>query len=111
MKKRATALATPRPKRKRSPSAKPADLRRLIRTVERKLQAEITDLRDELRSSETALAASRLRALNEAQAREGVERLRADLKAFRDLGIVDERGKRVHRELPAEMLEEASDVV
>ena len=105
------AVATPRPKRKRSASAKGADLRRLIRAVERKLQAEITDLRDELRASETALAAARLRALNEAQAREGVDRLRADLKAFRDLGIVDERGKRVHRELPAEMLEEASDVV
>ena len=109
--KRATARATPRPRRKRTASAKRADLRRLIRTVERKLQAEITDLRDELRASETALAAARLRVLNERQARKGVERLRADLKAFRDLGIVDERGKRVHRELPAEMLEEASDVV
>jgi hypothetical protein len=111
MKKRATALATPRPKRKRAASAKPADLRHLIRTVERKLQAEITGLRDELRASETALAAARLRALNEGQAREGVERLRADLKAFRGLGIVDKDGKRVHRELPAEMLEDATDVV
>jgi hypothetical protein len=109
--KRGSTKATPRPKRRRTTSVKPADLRRLIQTVERKLQAEITDLRDELRASETALAAARLRALNERQAREGVERVRADLKAFLELGVIDQRGRRVRRELPAEMLEEASDVV
>ena len=109
--KRASARSTPRPKRGRTAPSNPGDLHRLIRTVERRLQAEITDLRDELRASETALAAARLRALNERQAREGVERLRADLKASRDLAVVDERGKRVRRELPAEMLEETSDVV
>jgi hypothetical protein len=81
-KKIATAVATPRAKRRRSATSKASDLRRLIRTVERKRQAEITGLRDELRASETALAAARLRALNEAQAREGVEHLRAELKAL-----------------------------
>lgn len=105
------ARATPRPKRKRIASARPGDLHRLIRTVERKLQAEIGDLRDELRASETALAAAKLRAVNERQARGGVERLRGDLKALRDLAIVDEDGKRVRRELPAEMAEKAFDVV
>jgi hypothetical protein len=109
--KRGSTKATPRPKRRRTTPVKRADLRRLIQAMERRLQAQITDLRDELRASETALAAARLRALNERQAREGVERVRADLKAFLELGVIDQRGRRVRRELPAEMLEEASDVV
>ena len=69
------------------------------RRVQKKLEADPDVFRDELRASETALAAGRLRALNQRQAREGVERLRIDLKALRDLGIVDEHGKRVRREL------------
>ena len=87
------------------------DLRRQIRTVEKKLQAEITKLREELRASETALAAAGLRTLNARQAQQGVARLRADLGALRELGIVDEQGNPVHKDFPAQMLEEASDVV
>jgi hypothetical protein len=64
-------------------------LRRQIRTAEKKLQAEITELREELRASETALAAERLRTLNARQAQQGVARLRADLSALRELGIDD----------------------
>ena len=59
----------------------------------------------------TAVLAAKLRTLNERQAREGVARLRADLQAFRELGIVDELGKRVRREFPSEMLEEPPDDV
>jgi hypothetical protein len=59
----------------------------------------------------TAVLAAKLRTLNERQAREGVARLRADLQAFRELGIVDELGKRVRRAFPSEMLEEPPDDV
>ena len=59
----------------------------------------------------TAVTAAKLRTLNERQAREGVERLRADLQAFRDLGIIDELGNRVRREFPAEKLEDPPDDV
>jgi hypothetical protein len=59
----------------------------------------------------TAVTAAKLRALNERQAREGVERLRADLQVFRDLGIIDELGNRVRREFPAQKLEEPPDDV
>jgi len=79
--------------------------------VEKKLQAEITELREELRASETALAAARLRTLDARQAQQGVARLRADLSALRELGIVDEQGNAVHQGFPAQLLEEASDVV
>ena len=106
-----SARSPRRSKRGKAASAELGGLRRLIRTVEKKLQAEITDIRDELRSSETALAAARLRRLNERQTHEGVARLRADLVVFRDLGIVDEQGQRVRKEFPAELLEEISDVV
>lgn len=91
--------------------AKATDLHKMIQAVQRKLEAEIGELRDELRASETTLAAARLQALNQRQARKGVDRLRTDLKALRERGIVDEHGKRVRGELPAEMVEEASDVV
>lgn len=92
-------------------SAELSDLKKLIMTVERRLETQITHLRDELRASETALAAARLRALNERQSAEGVVRLRADLEAMRKLGIIDDRGRRVRKELPAEMSGGTSDVV
>lgn len=92
-------------------SAELNDLRLLIRGVEKRLQSEIAHLRDELRASETALAAARLRALNERCSKAGVARLRAKLAAMHDLGIIDERGKRIRKDVPAEMLEEAADAV
>jgi len=70
-----------------------------------------TELREELRASETALAAAGFRTLNARQAQQGVARLRADLRALRELGIVDEQGNPVHQDFPAQMLAEASDVV
>ena len=111
-----TTKATPtrstrRAKRPKASTSELDGLRRLIRTVERSLRAEIANLRDELRASDAALAAARLRTLNERQASEGVPRLQADLRVFRDLGIVDERGNRIHREYPADVSEDASDVV
>ena len=108
-----TARSTRREKRAATSPPKLDVLRRQIRTVEKKLQAEITELREELRASETALAAERLRTLNARQAQQGVARLRADLRALWELGIgiVDGQGNPVHQDFPAEMLEEASDVV
>ena len=109
--RQSTARSTRREKRAATSPPKLDVLRRQIRTVEKKLQAEITELREELRASETALAAERLRTLNARQAQQGVARLRADLSALRELGIVDEVGNPVHQDFPAQMLEEASDVV
>lgn len=109
--KTAAARSTRRAKRSKASPSEVGGLRRLIRTVEKSLRAEITGLREELQPSETTLAAARLRTLNERQATEGVARLRADLQAFRDLGIVDEQGNRVRREFPIEMSEDTSDVV
>ena len=109
--KPASARLPDRSKRGKASSSELSGLRRLIRTVEKKLRAEITGLRHELRSSEIALAAARLRTLNERQTHEGLVRLRADLVVFRDLGIADEQGERVRKEFPAELLEDTSDVV
>jgi hypothetical protein len=58
-----------------------------------------------------AVAVAKLRTLNERQVREGVKRLRADLKVLRELGIIDELGNRVRRQFPAERSEEDSDDV
>jgi len=56
-------------------------------------------------------ATAKLRALNERQLREGVARLRADLEAMRSLGIIDDRGNRIRKDLPDEMMGGAHDVV
>lgn len=109
--KTASARSTTRSKRSKESTSEVGSLRRLIRTVERSLRAEITNLREELRASDTTLAAARLRTLNERQASDGVPRLQADLRALRDLGIVDELGNRVRPEFPADTPEDASDVV
>jgi len=109
--KQSTARSTRREKRAKTSPPKLDGLRRQIRIVEKKLQAEITELREELRASETALAAARLRTLNTRQAHQGVARLRADLRALRELGVVDEQGNPVHQDFPSQLLEEASDVV
>lgn len=110
MKQPSTRTAS-RQKGPRTPAADLGDLKRLIRTVEKKLHAEISELRNELRASETALAAARLRTLNERQAHAGVARLQADLEALRGLGIIDEQGHRLRADLPAEMFESTPDVV
>lgn len=60
---------------------------------------------------ETSAAAAKLRELNERRSRAGVTSLRASLQALRKKGIVDANGKRVKKELPAEMLEGTSDAV
>jgi hypothetical protein len=52
-----------------------------------------------------------MRQMNARQAHQGVARLQADLKALRELGIVDEQGNPVHQDFPSQLLEEASDVV
>ncbi len=85
-------------------------LRRLIKKVERNLNAKIDRLRGELEARETALAAARLQALNEKQTAEGVSQLRLDLEAQYKAGIIDGKGNRL-RPLPAEGVDPASDVV
>jgi hypothetical protein len=97
-------------RRPKSSAAGVTGLRRLIQKVERNLNAKIDRLRSELEASETALAAARLRALNEQQAAEGVSQLRRDLQAQHQAGIIDGQGKRL-RPLPAEGADLASDVV
>ena len=109
--KQSTARSTRREKRAKTSPPKLDGLRRQIRLVEKKLQAEITELREELRVSETALAAARLRTLNARQAQQGVARLRADLRTLRESGIIDEQGNPVHQDFPSQMLDETPDVV
>jgi len=87
------------------------DLKQLIRKVERSLNAKIARLQGELQASELALAAAKLRALNEEQAQDGTARLRAELKTLHELGIVDRSGRRVRKDWPVERLEGASEVV
>lgn len=60
---------------------------------------------------ETARGAAELRELNRRQLRSGVERLKANLRVQRELGIIDESGHRTKRELPAEMLKGTSESV
>ena len=98
-------------RRGKSTPAEVTDLKRLIQKVERNLNAKIEQLRSELKASETALSATRLRDLNERQAQEGVSRLRTELQAQREAGIIDGHGNRLKPELPAEMVDPASDVV
>jgi hypothetical protein len=98
-------------RRKRAPRTGSIGLRRLIQKVERNLNAKIDQLRSELQASETAAAAARLHDLNERRATEGVSRLRQDLNAQREAGIIDGKGKRLSPELPASMTDPASDVV
>ena len=60
---------------------------------------------------ETSVTASNLRNLNETQLRSGTSSLQANLKALREKGVVDEKGKRISKKLPAEMREGTSDAV
>lgn len=100
------------PARRSKPRAiGPAIVRRLIQGLRRDLNAKIDNLRAEFLASETALAATRLRHLNERQTQEGVARLRADLRAFQEAGLIDRKGRRIRTVLPAEMADPASDVV
>lgn len=92
----------------------PVGLTRLVRViqrVEKDLNAKIDLLRGELRASETALGAARLRALNEGQIREGAGRLKDDLKVLHDSGIIDRQGHRIRNDGPAASSDRASDVV
>lgn len=77
----------------------------------RKVEADITELRNELRQSEIIVAATRLRALNEQAAHEGIGRLRSALRDLRQAGVIDDRANRIPRDLPREMLEDAPDAV
>lgn len=89
----------------------PAELKRMIEKVRKDLSEQIRRLRDELHASDLALAAARLRLLNETQTHEGAGRLRADLQALHDLGIVDRNGNRLRKDWPASKVQGASDVV
>lgn len=100
------------PPRKRRPGTASFDgLRKLIQKVERTLNERIDRLHNELESIEPALAAAKLRALNEIQTIGGVSRLRQELKAQQDAGIIDAQGRRIREGLPADMLGGTSDVV
>jgi len=113
-----TQGGTPTKRRPRSKTTKTKDgtlsrFKRVVdarfRKVEKTVKEEIASLRDELRTSELALSAARLRALNERQAHEGLARLRADLAQLEEMGIVDATGRRIQKELPAEVLEGSYD--
>ncbi len=60
---------------------------------------------------EIRLEMVKLRRRNGRQIRKGVKTLRRDLSAMRRRGIIDNRGVRIRKELPAEMLEGTSDAV
>lgn len=63
-------------------------------------------LRDEVHTvAATAIEVATLRALNERQSAEGLARLRDELDAMRAKGIIDEKGNRLRKNLPAEMLQ------
>ncbi len=64
-----------------------------------------------LPASEFVLAATRLRNLNERQAREGVARLRRAFKAQQEAGIIDGKGSRLRPERPPSKAGPSSDVV
>jgi hypothetical protein len=98
-------------RRIKSQSTGLTSLKRLIQKVERNLNAKIDRLRGELEASELALAAAKLRVLNEHQAEEGVARLRTNLRSLHKAGIIDQQGRRIRSELPSEMTDRASDVV
>ena len=98
-------------RRSKPPPSQVADLKKLIQKVERTLNARIDLLQGQLQGSGTALAAARLRNVNKRQAREGVARLRADLKALHRAGIIDHQGRRIRATLPPAMVDPASDVV
>lgn len=70
----------------------------------RSVEEAINELREEFRASAVAVSAASLRVLNERQAHEGLGRLRADLRAMRDKGIIDAQGNRVSKGLPAGMV-------
>lgn len=95
--------------RKGSPGA--AELKRMIEKLRKDLTEQISRLREELHASDLALAAARLRLLNESQTHEGAARLRANLQALHELGIIDRGGNRLRTEWPAARLQGASDVV
>jgi len=80
-----------------------------LRKVERRMEEEIGHLREELHASEIVLAAARLRALNERQSHDGLGWLRADLRAMREMGIVDEKGNRIKKDPPAQILGDTYD--
>lgn len=82
----------------------------LVRKVEA-VEADITELRNELSQSEIIVAAARLRALNEQAAHEGIGRLRSALRYLRQTGVIDDRGNRIRKDLPREMLEDPPDAV
>ena len=60
---------------------------------------------------ETSVSASNLRNLNEMQLRAGTSPLQETLKALREKGVIDEKGKRITKKLPAEMRKGTSDAV
>lgn len=109
-----TQARTPSKRRPRAKSSKTKDgtltqFKRVVDARFRTVRKEIASLRDELRTSELALSAARLRALNERQAHEGLARLRADLAQLEEMGIVDASGRRIQQELPADVLEGSYD--
>ena len=61
--------------------------------------------------SETRLLAAKLREINERRSRKGVASVKATLKLLRERGIIDEKGRRISKELPARMTQGRSSVV
>ena len=97
-----------RTKARSAPTDTLAGLKRLFDARFRRVEGRIKALGDELRASEVTLASAELRVFNEQQSHEGLGRLRADLMAMRAKGIVDEKGNRLRKDLPATMSQETS---
>jgi transcriptional regulator with XRE-family HTH domain len=60
---------------------------------------------------EAGQAAAELTELSLRLAKTGAVRLKKELRRMRELGIIDEAGRRKSRELPAEMIEGTSEAV
>jgi hypothetical protein len=86
--------------------------RRAARAVEKsagvsarvaRVEAELSQIREVLRTSEIMVAAAKLRAMNEELAHRGIAGLRQKLSALQAAGVIDGKGNLLLKDLPEEM--------
>ena len=95
---------------KRSVSPSLASAKGAIEARLQKVEQDVARLRRELSTSHLGVTAATLRALNERQSHEGLSRLEADLRALRERGIIDDKGKRLRKGTGAPPTDATSDV-